>query len=95
MSVVDAYTSPNWSIRNSAMMAYSVLLDKCVSLRRVRDEKTPLNTTTFNQFFSRYPPLYLYTPRYHILNSAAQICLILIDFGNILVFAQTYGDIPI
>lgn len=59
MCVMSAYKSPNWSIRNSAMMAYSVLLDKCVSLRRLRDEKTTLNSTTFSQFFARYPPLYL------------------------------------
>eukprot|EP01132_Coremiostelium_polycephalum_P011104 gene11104-13587_t len=58
MTVIGAFGSPSWSVRNSSTMAFSVLVDRIIGTKRVKQDSSIINTTTFYHFFSRMPPLY-------------------------------------
>ncbi|GAM25031.1 hypothetical protein SAMD00019534_082060 [Acytostelium subglobosum LB1] len=58
MAIVRAYSSPSWSVRNAATMAFSTMVDKIVGVKKVRDETSHLNTTTFHYFFGHMPALH-------------------------------------
>ncbi|KAL6044405.1 hypothetical protein QOT17_023361, partial [Balamuthia mandrillaris] len=57
---IEGYTSPNWGIRNSSTMTFSVLVERIVAPKLVRDEHSRKNTATFAQFFAKHPKLYPY-----------------------------------
>ncbi|EFA85521.1 hypothetical protein PPL_01478 [Heterostelium album PN500] len=58
IAIVGAYSSPSWSVRNAATMAFSTMVDKVVGVKKVREESSQLNTTTFHYFFGHMPSLY-------------------------------------
>eukprot|EP01133_Synstelium_polycarpum_P017967 gene17967-21440_t len=58
MTIVRAYSSTSWSVRNAATMAFSTMVDKVVGVKKVRDEASVLNTATFHHFFAHMPSLH-------------------------------------
>ncbi|EGG18451.1 hypothetical protein DFA_03945 [Cavenderia fasciculata] len=58
ITIIKAYSSKSWSVRNAATMAFSTMVDKLVGVKRVREESSVLNTTTFHYFFSHLPSVH-------------------------------------
>ncbi|KYQ89611.1 hypothetical protein DLAC_09571 [Tieghemostelium lacteum] len=64
ITVIKAFSSKSWSVRNSATMAFSILVDRVVDSKKLKADKSILNTTTFYHFFSRMPSVYPFLLEY-------------------------------
>ncbi|KAN0015283.1 hypothetical protein ACTFIU_008008 [Dictyostelium citrinum] len=62
--VIKAFSSKSWSVRNSATMAFSVLVDRIIGTKKLKADSTIINTTTFYHFFSRMPIVYPFLLEY-------------------------------
>ncbi|EGC34153.1 hypothetical protein DICPUDRAFT_153668 [Dictyostelium purpureum] len=58
ITVIKAFSSKSWSVRNSATMAFSVLVDRIIGTKKLKADNSIINTTTFYHFFSRMPSVY-------------------------------------
>ncbi|KAF2069433.1 hypothetical protein CYY_009245 [Polysphondylium violaceum] len=72
ITAIKAFSSPSWSVRNSATMAFSVLVDRIIGTKKLKSDNSILNTTTFFHFFSRMPSVYPFLLE-HFKNSLAFI----------------------
>eukprot|EP00051_Salpingoeca_urceolata_P022845 m.379911 g.379911 ORF g.379911 m.379911 type:complete len:2042 (+) comp20032_c0_seq3:38-6163(+) len=60
---ISGFSAANFSVRNSAMILFSALMQRIFGVKRVRDELARQNHLTAREFFARFPALHGYFVR--------------------------------